>query len=63
MEMIKRFFNDESGATMVEYAIMVALLAIAVATTVILVSDQLKTTFQAVITCLKTPDNASCGAP
>ena len=63
MEMIKRFFNDESGATMVEYAIMVALLAIAVATTVILVSDQLKLTFQAVITCLKSPGNEACGAP
>lgn len=60
MEMIKRFFNDESGATMVEYAIMVALLAIAVATTVILVSDQLKTTFQSVVDCLK--DSANCPA-
>ena len=28
MKMIKQFFSDESGATMVEYAIMVALIAI-----------------------------------
>ena len=61
MEMIKRFFNDESGATMVEYAIMVALLAIAVATTVILVSNELKTTFQKVIDCLADPTDANCG--
>lgn len=63
MEMIKRFFNDESGATMVEYAILVALLAIAVATTVILVSTELKNTFQDVVDCLKTPNDANCGAP
>ena len=62
MEMIKRFFNDESGATMVEYAIMVALLAIAVATTVILVSNELKTTFQKVVTCLASPTDANCGS-
>lgn len=63
MEMIKQFFNDESGATMVEYAILVALLAIAVATTVILVSTELKNTFNSVIDCLKTPNDANCGAP
>ena len=28
MEMIKKFFNDESGATMVEYAILVALISV-----------------------------------
>lgn len=61
MEMIKQFFNDESGATMVEYAILVALLAIAVATTVILVSAELKETFQSVIDCLKDPTAANCG--
>lgn len=27
MEMIKRFLNDEEGATMVEYALMLALIA------------------------------------
>lgn len=63
MGMMKAFFNDESGATMVEYAILVALLAIAVATTVILVSTALKETFNDVIDCLKAPNNANCGAP
>lgn len=58
--MIKKFFIDESGATMVEYAILVALLAIAVATTVILVSDELKTTFNKVIDCLS--DSTKCPA-
>ena len=63
MEMIKAFFNDESGATMVEYAIMVALLAIAVASTVILVSDALRDTFNDVIACLADPTAAACPQP
>ncbi|MDT8452502.1 MAG: Flp family type IVb pilin [Gammaproteobacteria bacterium] len=61
MEMIKRFFNDESGATMVEYAILVALLAIAVATIIITLSTELRATFQSVIDCLRDPTAANCG--
>lgn len=60
MEMIKRFFNDESGATMVEYAILVALLAVTVAAIVILVSDQVNATFQSVVDCLANPSNTTC---
>ena len=63
MEMIKKFFNDESGATMVEYAIMVALLAIAVATTVGLVAEQLNNTFDKVVECLSNPDTCPGGTP
>jgi pilus assembly protein Flp/PilA len=29
MDMVKKLYNDEEGATMVEYALMVALIAIA----------------------------------
>lgn len=61
MEMIKRFFNDESGATMVEYAILVALLAIAVAVIIIALSTELNNTFQSVINCLADPTAATCG--
>ena len=60
MEMIKQFFNDESGATMVEYAIMVALLAIAVAAVVILVAEALDRTFTRVIDCLDDPSGVDC---
>jgi pilus assembly protein Flp/PilA len=45
MEMIKHFFNDESGATMVEYGILVALIAIAVVATVTLVTGAIKENF------------------
>ena len=62
MEVIRCFFVDDSGATMVEYAIMVALLAIAVAATVIMVSTAINATFNKVILCIGTPNDANCGA-
>ena len=58
MEMIKRFFKDESGATMVEYAILVALIAVAVVVTVLLVRDALNDTFTSISECLG--DSAAC---
>ncbi len=60
INLIKKFYNDESGATMVEYAIMVALIAIAVAATVILVGQEMNTMFTAVRDCLAAPDSATC---
>lgn len=58
--LIKKFYKDESGATMVEYAIMVALIAIAVAATVILVGNEMNTMFSEVIACLQ--NAATCGS-
>lgn len=52
MERIKNFFNDESGATAVEYGLMVALIAVAIVTTVGLVGGQLNTLFGTVNTSL-----------
>ena len=60
ISLIKNFYNDESGATMVEYAIMVALIAIAVAATVILVSEQMQSMFQDVVNCLASPSSTTC---
>lgn len=45
MEKIKKFFNDEEGATMVEYALMVALIAIACIAAVSFLAGGLKDTF------------------
>jgi pilus assembly protein Flp/PilA len=59
-QLIKKFYNDESGATMVEYAIMVALIAIAVASTVILVAGEMNAMFSQVISCLENPSSATC---
>jgi pilus assembly protein Flp/PilA len=59
-QLIKKFYNDESGATMVEYAIMVALIAVAVAATVILVGNEMNTMFSQVQACLASPSPENC---
>ena len=63
MEVIRCFFVDDSGATMVEYAVMIALVAIAVAATVILVSAAISATFNKVIVCMSAPSDANCLVP
>lgn len=55
---IKRFIKEESGATMVEYAVLVALIAVAVISVVYLLGGEINTKFEEVKDCLKTP--ASC---
>jgi pilus assembly protein Flp/PilA len=45
---VKRFWNDESGATAGEYALMVALVAVAIIAAVTLMSDALQTKFEEV---------------
>lgn len=49
MEMIKRFFKEEDGATLVEYAILVALIAVAVIATVVLLGQAINDAFQSVV--------------
>lgn len=57
---LKRFWSDESGATMVEYAVLVALIALAVIATVALVGAQIDTMFQRVLACIRDPNSAAC---
>lgn len=45
-EMVKRFLKDEEGATMVEYGLMVALIAIALIGTITLLKGGLDTVFK-----------------
>jgi pilus assembly protein Flp/PilA len=42
---MKRFWNDESGATAVEYGLMVALIAVVIITAVALLGTNLSTKF------------------
>ena len=53
MERIKNFFNDESGASAVEYGLLVSLIAVAIITAVSLVGTNLKTTLNAAAAQLK----------
>ena len=49
MNIVKRFIKEESGATMVEYAILVALIAVAVILTVTTLGQKIDSTFQTVV--------------
>lgn len=42
---VTRFLNDESGATAIEYGLIVALIAVVIATIVTTLGGSLKTTF------------------
>lgn len=46
--LMKKFLNEESGATMVEYAVLVALISIAAIATIILVGQKVDSAFQQV---------------
>ena len=52
INMIKRFFADESGATMVEYALMLALIAIVALVAVILIGKSASQVFSKIGTSL-----------
>ena len=51
-EVIKRFLHDEEGATMVEYGIMVALIAAICIGVVTALGTQIQTAFQSIVTAL-----------
>jgi pilus assembly protein Flp/PilA len=48
MERIKNFFKDESGATAVEYGLMVALIAVVIIGVVTTLGTNLQSTFSTV---------------
>ena len=48
----QRFIQDESGATMVEYAILVALISIAAIATLILLGPKINTAFLSVLNAM-----------
>jgi pilus assembly protein Flp/PilA len=51
--LIMKFFNDESGATAIEYGLIAAGIAIAIITAVQGVGGKLNTTFGTISTSLK----------
>jgi len=45
IQMLKRFLNNEDGATAIEYGLIAALIGVAIITAVGLVGDELNSTF------------------
>ena len=50
---LKRFWNDQSGATAIEYGLIAAGIAVAIIATVQALGTNLNTTFTSVSTALK----------
>jgi pilus assembly protein Flp/PilA len=52
MTSLKRFFNDESGATAIEYGLIAALVAVAIITAVGLLGTNISTQFNTIATTI-----------
>jgi pilus assembly protein Flp/PilA len=52
LNLVKRFVNDESGATAIEYGLIVVLITVAILTAVTAVGVNLKTPFNKVSTTI-----------
>ncbi len=48
MTSLKRFLNDESGATAIEYGLIAALVAVAIITAVTTLGDRITATFDSI---------------
>jgi pilus assembly protein Flp/PilA len=49
------FMRDEDGATMIEYALLVALIAVVVAAGLVTLGTTIKTKYSSVSTCVNDP--------
>ncbi len=60
---LKQFWNDESGQTLTEYALILAVIAVAVIGLMVTMGDKIKEVFQSIIDALtgseSTGDTAS----
>ena len=60
MTLFKKFLKKEDGATAIEYGLIAALISVVIIAAVTTLGDNLKTTFDTVATCLKTPEDVKC---
>jgi pilus assembly protein Flp/PilA len=60
-KMVTQFVRDEDGATMIEYALLVALIAVVVAVGLVTLGTAIKTKYSSVSTCVATPNASNCG--
>jgi len=54
MNLVKKFLNDESGATAIEYGLIAALISVVIITAVGLLGDQLIVVFDDITAALTT---------
>ena len=58
--MIQQFLADEDGATMIEYGLLAALIALVVAAAVVTVGTALENRFNDVESCVNDPTGGAC---
>jgi pilus assembly protein Flp/PilA len=58
-QMAKAFWQDEQGASAIEYGLLVALIAVVIITAVSTIGTNLNTVFTKIADCLSTPANCS----
>jgi pilus assembly protein Flp/PilA len=59
-DFLKRILKDESGATAVEYGLLVAVIAVVIVGTAIIVGTELSSLFDEVASCLAGTTAATC---
>jgi pilus assembly protein Flp/PilA len=60
LDVARAFVREDDGATMIEYALLVALIAIVVAAGLVTLGTAVKTKYSSVSTCVTTPDATNC---
>lgn len=58
--MIQQFLAEEDGATMIEYGLLAALIALVVAAAVVTVGTALENRFNDVESCVNDPTGGAC---
>jgi pilus assembly protein Flp/PilA len=58
--LLRSFLVDEDGATMIEYGLLAALIALVVAGAAVTLGSSLKNKFTSVSTCVETPNSTNC---
>lgn len=58
--LMKQFLAEEDGATMIEYGLLAALIALVVAAAVVTVGTALENRFNDVEACVNDPTGANC---
>ncbi|MDB4910063.1 MAG: Flp/Fap pilin component [Gemmatimonadetes bacterium] len=60
MKVFHAFVRDEDGATMIEYALLIALIAIVVAAALVTLGTTVKTRYSSTSDCVTTPSSTTC---
>lgn len=60
LKLIKRFKNDESGATAIEYGLIAALIALAIMVGATSLGTALNSKFKLIADCVKDPKASGC---